>query len=293
MKELPPTKIPTTAGRSLQSPVSPFRYPGGKSFMAAFLKQRISRLNPKEERVLAEPFCGGAGAALILLADGEVDSLLLNDADVRIYSSWQAMLEETDRFVNKLMTVPLTMAEWHHHREVVADFSGIDYDFDVGFSTFYMNRTSRSGIILKSGPIGGYNQGGKWKLDARFNSERLARLIRWLAEKKARICLSNHDGLSFIDKTRRMPFASNVLFFIDPPYVNAGNRLYFNGMSEAKHVALSDMLTSGLVRHWVLTYDDAPLIRNLYRSERCSKISVKYSLQSKRRESEILVEPQI
>lgn len=259
--------------------------------MSAFLKQRMSMLDKASARVLAEPFCGGAGAALILLADGDADTILLNDADLRIFSAWQAILEEPERFVAKLRDVRLDMPEWYHHRELVSGFSDDKYNFDVGFSTFYMNRTTRSGIILNAGPIGGYDQRGKWKLDARFNIQRLASQVKWLAANRTRIELSNMDALSFIDRVRRKPTSGNTLFFIDPPYVKAGGRLYFDGMSEAKHVALSDILTSGAVKHWVLTYDDAPLIRQLYKYQKCSNISVSYSLQSKRRENEILVEP--
>ncbi|KIC18648.1 DNA methyltransferase [Leisingera sp. ANG-DT] len=208
-----------------------------------------------------------------------------------MFSAWKAMLDETDRFIKQLRSVQLNMDEWYHHRDVVAGFSGDQYDFNVGFSTFYMNRTTRSGIILKSGPIGGYDQRGKWKIDARFNPERLTKQVGWLSENRTRIELTNKDALAFIDQTRRKPNAANTFFFIDPPYVKAGGRLYFDGMSEAKHVALSDILTSGSVPHWLLTYDDAPLVRQLYRSERCSTISVNYSLQAKRKENELLVEP--
>lgn len=259
--------------------------------MSAFLKERMSALDCSAEKVFAEPFCGGAGAALILLADGDADLIILNDADLRIYSAWRAMLHEGDRFVEKLRSVRLSMPEWYYHRDLVAGFSGDKYDFDVGFSTFYMNRTTRSGIILNAGPIGGYDQRGQWKLDARFNVERLVKQVMWLAENRERIQLSNVDAMSFIDRARRKPSSDNTLFFVDPPYVRAGGRLYYDGMSEAKHVALSDILTSGTVKNWVLTYDDAPLIRELYKSQKCSNISVNYSLQSKRRENEILVEP--
>lgn len=291
MLTLPITEVPKDPNRSTQNAVSPFRYPGGKGFLSAFLKRRMSLLDTSAERVFAEPFCGGAGAALILLADGDADVVRLNDADLRIFSAWQAILDEPERFVAKLREVRLDMPEWYHHRDLVAGFSDREYDFDIGFSTFYMNRTTRSGIILNAGPIGGYDQRGKWKLNARFNVERLANQVLWLAANRARIELSNMDALSFIDRGRRRADSGNTMFFIDPPYVKAGGRLYFDGMSEAKHVALSDILTSGSVKYWVLTYDDAPLVRQLYKSQNCSTISVNYSLQSKRRESEILVEP--
>lgn len=291
MLQFPITEVPKDPNRSTQNAVSPFRYPGGKGFMSALLKRRMLQLSTASNRVFAEPFCGGAGAALILLADGHADVVKINDADLRIFSAWYAMLEEPERFVAKLRDVRLDIEEWYHHRDLVADFSDEEYSFDVGFSTFYMNRTTRSGIILNAGPIGGYDQRGKWKLNARFNVERLVSQVLWLSANRARIELTNMDALSFIDRIRRRPDSENTMFFIDPPYVKAGGRLYFDGMSEAKHVALSDILTSGSVKHWILTYDDAPLIRQLYTSQKCSNISVNYSLQSKRRENEILIEP--
>ena len=238
-----------------------------------------------------EPFCGGAGGALNLLADGHVHYLHLNDADIRIFSAWKAMLFEADRFIDTIQRVPLTMTEWYQQREVVSSCNSNKYSFDLGFATFFMNRTTRSGIIEKAGPIGGYDQTGKWKLGARFNREKLAGQVKWLADNRDRISLSNLDALSFIAKTRKSVNLPSTLFFIDPPYVRAGGRLYFNGMTEAKHIALSDILTSGEIPHWVLTYDDAPLIRELYRGSRMAKISVNYSLQSKRKENELLVMP--
>ena len=291
MSQLPITDVPKDPKRSTQNAVSPFRYPGGKAFMTAYLRNKLSDLNDRSSRCLAEPFCGGAGAALNLLADGDVASVLLNDADARIYSAWYAILNEGDRFISEIRSVNLDMDEWYFHRDTVERFTGNEYSFEVGFSTFYMNRTTRSGIIMNSGPIGGFDQSGRWKIDARFNPERLSLQVKWISEKRNQISLSNNDALTFIDQIRRKRDLSNIMFFIDPPYVRAGGRLYLDGMSEAKHVALSDILVGGSIPHWILTYDDAPLIRQLYQSQKCSIISVNYSLQTKRRENEILVEP--
>ena len=291
MKEIPSIEIPKSTTRHTQNAASPFRYPGGKAFLAEYLHGRIQNIRKRKPVSFVEPFCGGAGAALNLLADGRVDYLHLNDADVRIHSAWKSMLFESQRFIDALKTTPLTMVEWYKQQEIVSSARSCDFSFELGFAAFFMNRTTRSGIIEKAGPIGGYSQTGKWKIDARFNREKLARQIEWLAINRERIFLSNLDALSFITRTRKSVDLASTLFFIDPPYVQAGGRLYFNGMTEAKHVALSDILVSGNIPHWVLTYDDAPLIRELYRGSKMAKIAVNYSLQSKRKESELLVLP--
>ncbi len=291
MAELPTIDVPRSPTRHTQNAVSPFRYPGGKAFLSEYLRVQLEKMHTEKPISFVEPFCGGAGAALNLLADGWVDCLHLNDADIRIHSAWKAMLFESQRFIDAIEVTPITMAEWYKQQEIVSSARSCDYSFELGFAAFFMNRATRSGIIEKAGPIGGYNQTGKWKIDARFNREKLASQIEWLAKNRERIFLSNLDALSFITKTSKSVELSSTLFFIDPPYVQAGGRLYFNGMTEAKHVALSDILVSGNIPHWVLTYDDAPLIRELYRGSIMAKISVNYSLQSKRKESELLVLP--
>jgi DNA adenine methylase len=61
-------------------------------------------------------------------------------------------------------------------------------------------------------------------------------------------------------------------------------------MDEGKHSALADMLQGGTFPHWVLTYDNHPLIRQLYARQKIETITVNYSLRTTRKEKEILVQ---
>ncbi|MDH0116790.1 DNA adenine methylase [Rhizobium pusense] len=291
MKQLPIIVVSDSTDKwSTQNAASPFRYPGGKGFLTSYLARRVAALNTGREIHFCEPFCGGAGAALNLLAAEIVSVVHLNDADLRIHSAWRAMLDEPDRFIEAIHTAKLDMPEWYEYQRIAA-IKPTEYSFEVGFAAFYMNRTTRSGIIERAGPIGGYDQTGKWKIDARFNRDRLASQVDQIRKRRDQIVLSNIDALAFLDQKRRALDVESTLFFVDPPYVKAGGRLYLNGMTEAKHIALADLLTSGTIPHWVLTYDDAPLIREIYRGANMSHISVNYSLQQKRKENEILVLP--
>ncbi|MBU9710131.1 DNA adenine methylase, partial [Paenibacillus sp. AK121] len=224
----------------VQDMASPFRYPGGKGFLTGYLGSKLSEIKAGE-RHYAEPFCGGAGAALNLLKSGVADVIHLNDADIRVYSAWRAMLFETDRFLDRLRDAKVDMEEWDRSIDLVqnADNSK-DYSFDLGFATYFINRTSRSGIILGAGPIGGYAQTGRWKIDARWYRETMSARIRWLGSARDRVRLTNEDALTFMARSRtRLPL-DDCLIFVDPPYVQVGSRLYLSAMNEAKDSALAD-----------------------------------------------------
>ena len=75
------------------------------------------------------------------------------------------------------------MEEWNRQRNICLTRNN-KYSFELGFATFYMNRTNRSGII-KGGVIGGMDQSGTWKMDARFKREELIRRIESIAERKS------------------------------------------------------------------------------------------------------------
>ncbi len=269
--------------------VSPFRYPGGKAFLYKYLGERLDAL-PAGRRLYAEPFCGGAGSAVILLKLDLVEEVHLNDADPKVFAAWNAILNQPERFASEIMSTPVDMATWYACRERVEGAS--EPDFELGFATFFLNRTSRSGIVIGAGPIGGYDQRGNWKIDARFNREALAERVRWLGSVRDRIKITQEDALTFLARSKHRLDLDRTLFFVDPPYVTAGGRLYLNAMNEGKHIALSDVLQSGSIPHWVLTYDDHPLIRKLYTDQMINDLSVSYSLQNKRKEREVLINAQ-
>lgn len=267
---------------------SPFRYPGGKGFLTPYLSEQILSRFGRNTASFAEPFCGGAGSALNLLSDGRVEDLYLNDVDYRIYSAWKAMLHETDRFIDHLHAITLDIESWESCLQKLHEKPQSEYSFDVGFATFFVNRTSRSGVILGSGPIGGYNQDGKWKIDARFNKEALASKIKKLGEMKSNISLSCLDGLEFCHNLERTGLLNKTFLFIDPPYVQAGGRLYYDGMDLAKHDALAEWLLSGKAPHWLLTYDNHEIVRENYSSIQEHRIQVRYSLGKRRLEKELM-----
>lgn len=268
---------------------SPFRYPGGKAWLANVLEEELQALAPLGGTYL-EPYAGGAGAAIRLLASGAANEVHLNDADPRVYCAWQALLFENDRFLEQLETVETTIGRWWEFKRLVDNPSLAAEPFDLGFAAFYLNRTNRSGILQGAAPIGGYEQSGDWKLDARFYRKTLFQRVEWIGKNAHRIHLTKLDGLCFL-KQSASSVQKGALYFIDPPYVAAGSRLYMNGMTTKDHRGLGEFLCSGDLKHWILTYDDCALVREIYAAACIEKLGVRYTLQNKRNDSELIIRP--
>lgn len=244
---------------------------------------------PTPITVYAEPYAGGASAALHLLAAGVVKSVLLNDADVRIYAVWHSVLTKPDEFIERIQTVDLTMETWRECMAVVAEPGNKPDLFQLGFATFFLNRTNRSGIVVGAGPIGGYDQSGKWLLGARFYRNTLADRVRWIGSKRRKIRASNLDGLSFLRECEKNE--AGTFTFVDPPYIHAGSRLYYDGMTEKAHRKLAAHFHAKSRKHWAMTYDDCELVREMYGDLNIRDLRVQYSLQSRRSANEVLIRP--
>lgn len=264
---------------------SPLRYPGGKALMAPLLKE-IRQLNGLEGHAIAEPFAGGAGASLTLLHQGDVDRVLLNDLDPHIYDFWQAAVHSTAEMIAYLDQVPISVQEWRRWREVYK--KGAVSQVERGFATLYLNRCNRSGIIWNGGVIGGLAQEGRWKIDARFNKTTLRQRLEWLGRQREQIEVSNRDGIECIDACT----LGSTLWFIDPPYVTKGRTLYMDPLNVEYHQNLAAHLQGADRADWVLTYDDCPLVRQLYGGWATVKqFPLLYSAAERRFGSEVLIAP--
>lgn len=266
--------------------ISPLRYPGGKSAMTDLIRS-IRLLNSLGATDIAEPFAGGAGASLALLFNEETLRIHLNDADQSIFDFWWTLTHRPKQFLNLVETIELSINEWYKQRDTYRS-SAMMSRLQRGFSAFYLNRCNRSGIIINGGPIGGFAQEGKWKIDVRFNRVELMKRCEKIAEYRDRISVSNRDGIEFIKSLD----SSKTTYFVDPPYYEKGRKLYLNLLSSEYHVELAETLRSLNDTAWILTYDDCPEIRRLYEQwANIRPFSLRYAAAEKRNGQEILVTP--
>lgn len=262
--------------------LSPLRYPGGKSSLYGRLRELI-RLNGIDRPRYVEPYAGGAGAAIGLLITGEVESVHINDLDPAIHAFWASCVNHNSAFIERLWTVPVTVAEWKMQREIYDKRDASS--FDLGFSAFFLNRTNRSGV-LNGGPIGGHDQTGPYKIDARFNRETLAERLRLIGLYSKRITVTGDDGLAVIEQNMSNPAA---FIYADPPYFYKAGSLYMNSFKSRDHQALAQCLNSTSESRWVLTYDNVPEVVELYADRRREEIGVYYSARNVTKAKEIMV----
>ena len=251
--------------------ISPLRYPGGKSRMYSKVGPLLLNNNHRE---YAEPFSGGFGIGLLLLKNKIVDQVYINDLDINVFSFWKLIttdfkfikrnIDRVSKFTNE--------SQWLKEREIQKNIINSNrYGFrKKGFAMFFLNRVNRSGI-LNAGPIGGKEQKSEYKINCRFNPNRLLKQLEWIYSERNNISVTNLNYEEFVGNLNE-----NVFIFLDPPYVAKGGQLYMNNFSKNDHGILRDFLLK-INNPWILTYDNDELIKKLYENKKLKII--KFDLQ--------------
>ena len=180
--------------------LSPLRYPGGKSKVFNIIVSLFEK-NDIRNPIYIEPFAGGACLALLLLKKKKVRKLVLNDIDRGIYSFWYCILNHTEKFCNIIEKIEISLLEREKQKEIYANKENMNLLLEeeilkLGMATFYLNRVNRSGI-LKAGVIGGNLQNGNYKMNCRFNKNKLIEQIKEIEKLKDKIEFYNLDVLEF------------------------------------------------------------------------------------------------
>ncbi|UCZ80435.1 DNA adenine methylase [Pectobacterium carotovorum] len=263
---------------------SPLRYPGGKTKLAPHIKSIIKR-NGLIGCNYYEPYAGGAGVALTLLLDDYVSSITINDVDFAVYSFWKSITEHNSEFQRRVLEMPVNMETWFLQKSIMSNPEKHTL-LDVGLATFFLNRTNRSGI-LKGGVIGGKNQNGNYKIDARFNKSNLLPKIQAIGDVQDRINVTNIDAselLVFIDNNETEP----SFVYLDPPYYVKGQGLYRNFYNHDDHCEIRDIL-SKVDYDWVVSYDNNEEIKTIYSDYHMIDHSLNYSAQRKLKGEEVII----
>lgn len=265
--------------------LSPLRYPGGKASIAPAL------LDGVDAEVWFEPFAGGLGVGLRALFDGVVDELWLAESDPVVRGLWEWIIADVDSLAEAVSDLVPSLDLFYRSRQVIAEDAAESEDLVL--AGLVVNRCSRSGIIAGNvGPVGGASQSGRYTVSARFDPEALSARLRLLAPLASRMRMVGADGIEALESLATSGADDDVAVFVDPPYLDVGDRLYRDRMGMEGHRRLAEAL-AGLECEWMLTINDLDPVRDLYGWAEVGRVPVRYCAASSRIAEELLITPSL
>lgn len=261
--ELPASKVVNVAQVKHRSP---FRYPGGKTWLIPRIFQWAVG---KKLTEFIEPFAGGAIVGLTVAFEQLANHVTLVELDEKVAAVWQTIIEHGE-------------GEWLAQRI-------IDFDFDIdnindmlrrenlptkelAFQTILQNRIAHGGILAKGAGMLKNGENGRG-VGSRWYPQTLAKRIKDIDRIRDRITFLHEDAFGVIERYKDY---ENVAFFIDPPYTagsgkRAGARLY--RYFEIDHERLFSLLET-VKGDFLLTYDNDEFVRKLADRHRFEYVTV-------------------
>jgi DNA adenine methylase len=244
--------------------LSPFRYPGGKTWLVPCLRRWLSPhtrqqfgLTPVRPAHLIEPFAGGGIISLTTAAERLADHVTMVEIDEDVAAVWQTIFDDANRawLAQEIASFDLT------YKNIEAFLTRTDLTLrERAFRTILRNRINHGGILAQGADLVKKGEAGKG-IRSRWYPATLKRRIQNIVAIQDRITFIRDDGMNILRKY--MDCIDNV-FFIDPPYTvagkKAGRRLYTH--SELDHEELFEIV-SRLRGDFLMTYDDADGVRSL------------------------------
>lgn len=236
--------------------LSPFRYPGGKTWLVPRAICWLERI-PKPS-IFVEPFAGGGSISLAIAERGLAEHVVMVEKDGQVSAVWQTILGGDAAWLSERIT----------HFEPTPESveaclrASATSTRERAFQTIVKNRTFRGGILAAGSSLIKHGENGKG-IRSRWYPETLRKRIMRIAALRDHITIIEGDGLAVMEQHLHDEHAA---FFIDPPYTaagkRAGSRLYTH--SELDHERLFT-LTGKLAGDFLMTYDDSEGVRELGR----------------------------
>jgi DNA adenine methylase len=193
-----------------------------------------------------------------------INSLVLCEKDILLYAFWHCVFRKTAALCNLIQETPITIDTWKKiepFRKVEKiNNSNVLY---IGFSGLFFNRTNFSGI-LNANPIGGIEQKSKYDISCRFNKTKIIKIIRELSKYKDMVDVYFGDAIKFTQSQVFNFVKQSCFIYFDPPYYEKGSQIYRYYYNKPDHIILSKFVRTLEHVDWIISYDDAPFICNLY-----------------------------
>jgi len=221
---------------------SPFRYPGGKTWLQPTLRKAFEKVE-----IFVEPFAGGASSSLLALCENKANFVVINELDPTIKVVWEVIFSEE----NEQLCDLIQNFEFNYNNVVEIVESTPKTSLELAFKTIIRNRANHGGKLSKG--TGLIKSGDGKGIASRWYPETIAKRINNLYAHRSRVKVTGVDGLDCIKKYSNEP---SCFFLVDPPYTaskkSPGRRLY--DFSELDHDSLFDLMTK-VNGDFIMTYD--------------------------------------
>lgn len=230
---------------------SPFRYPGGKTWLIPTVRKWFASCSSKAE--LIEPFAGGGIISLTAAAEHYFNHVTMAELDEDVAAVWQTIFSEKDYqwLINQIRNFVVTKENIN-----IVVSNAKNSTKDRAFATIIRNRTNHGGILAKGSGCIKTGEAGKG-LRSRWYPETLIKRIYEANKLKDKIDFLWTDAFSLMELRKK---DYNTCFFIDPPYTVAGRRLY--NLFNVDHRRVFETVCN-LNGHFLLTYDNTEEICSL------------------------------
>lgn len=236
---------------------SPFRYPGGKTWLIPYVRQWIRSFEIPPVHFV-EPFAGGGIVSLTVAAENLANHVTMVELDTHVSAVWHTIFNDTggaEWLADAIVNFPFSQASVANilHKSPASHR-------DLALTTIVKNRVNRGGILAAGAGQVKHGENGKG-LASRWYPETLRRRILALSYLRSRVTFIQGDGFAIL---RKYAPEHNTAFFLDPPYSaggkRAGTRLYSH--NDINHVELFQLAKS-LSGPFLMTYDDAQEVHEL------------------------------
>lgn len=232
---------------------SPFRYPGGKTWLVPIVRKWLRYRKAKE---LIEPFAGGGIISLTAAFEQLVEHVTMVEFDDQVSAVWETILNEgNQRLAERIVHFEMT----HENVKAVLSKTNVSLE-ELAFQTILRNRVNHGGILAPGSGLLKYGENGKG-LKSRWYADTLYKRIISIGHVRQNIRFIHGDGIAVLKESRAN---RETVFFIDPPYTaagkKAGKRLYVH--NELDHELLFEVAAS-LEGDFLMTYDHAGGVEDL------------------------------
>ena len=234
---------------------SPFRYPGGKTWLIPWIRAWLKNLKNKP-KYLIEPFLGGGIVSLTVAFEKLADQVIMIEIDPDVAAVWETILgKDADWLCDRISSFDLTIEA---AKKILTESPTSTKE--IAFKTILKNRVVHGGILADGSSFIKNGENGKG-IKSRWYPSTLCRRIQDIKLIKNVLTFKKEDGLAYLQE---MEVKDDMAIFIDPPYTvsgkKPGSRLYRH--NELNHKLLFETV-SRAQGVFLMTYDNNIEVSNL------------------------------